>query len=64
MNNMDKIKNTFPRAEGVSQSGDTPTMPQINSDALFAGKRELAIFHSDKEYRLRITSKGKLILTK
>ncbi len=39
-------------------------MPRrITSEDLFAGVRELVIVHQDKEYRLRITNKGKLILT-
>ena len=29
-----------------------------------SGQRELIIVHNDQEYRLRITSKDKLILTK
>ena len=36
---------------------------RIASEDLFAGVRELVIVHQDKEYRLRITHKGKLILT-
>ncbi len=37
---------------------------RITSDALMAGQRELIIEHSGEEYRLSVTSKGKLILTK
>ncbi len=36
---------------------------RIASEDLFAGVRVLLIVHQDKEYRLRITHKGKLILT-
>lgn len=36
----------------------------ITSEALFAGSRELVIKHAGDEYRLRLTSQGKLILTK
>lgn len=32
--------------------------------ALLDGARELIIHHNDSEYRLRLTSNGKLILTK
>jgi hemin uptake protein HemP len=34
------------------------------SKELFGASRELAIIHEGEEYRLRITGKGKLILTK
>jgi len=34
------------------------------SEALFQGMREILIKHAGKVYRLRITRKGKLILTK
>lgn len=37
---------------------------RISSQALFAGSNELEIEHGDALYRLRITSMGKLILTK
>lgn len=47
-----------------SNSKDRPARRCIRSDALLAGQRELAIDHNGEEYRLRITSKGKLILTK
>ncbi len=36
----------------------------ISSDELLSGRRELVIMHSDELYLLRVTSKGKLILTK
>lgn len=36
----------------------------IASADLFAGYRELVIKHAGDEYRLRLTSQGKLILTK
>lgn len=36
----------------------------IASEDLFAGCRELVIKHAGDEYRLRLTSQGKLILTK
>lgn len=36
----------------------------ITSVELFGNLREIIILHDGKEYRLRITSNGKLILTK
>jgi len=37
---------------------------RVNSKDLFGSLRELVIEHVGEEYRLRITSQGKLILTK
>ncbi len=41
-----------------------PGVSRVSTDKLFNGARELIIEHAGEEYRLRITSKGKLILTK
>jgi hemin uptake protein HemP len=42
-----------------------PDAPRrIPADALFQGRRELIILHNAEEYRLRVTSNGRLILTK
>ncbi|VAW87396.1 hypothetical protein MNBD_GAMMA18-71 [hydrothermal vent metagenome] len=64
MNDSYKQKELSPLSAGASQSGGAPTMRRMTSDELLAGRKELAIEHSGEEYRLRITSKGKLILTK
>lgn len=45
-----------PKAEGPQR--------RITSAELIGHARELRIVHAGEEYRLRITSKGKLILTK
>jgi len=37
---------------------------RITSQQLFAKQNEIVIEHQGEEYRLRITSNGKLILTK
>jgi len=37
--------------------------PRIQSVDLFQGEREIVIVHQEKEYNLRITRNGKLILT-
>jgi len=47
-----------PPAGGI---GNAPG--KILSQALFKGSREVLIAHGDREYRLRITASGKLILT-
>lgn len=41
-----------------------PTLRHTTTAALLDGARELIIHHNDSEYRLRLTSNGKLILTK
>ena len=45
-------------------SKDDPPRREIESDALFEGRREVIIVHDGQEYRLRRTRQGKLILTK
>ncbi|MDO8414961.1 MAG: hemin uptake protein HemP [Agitococcus sp.] len=42
----------------------TRRFPTIDSNNLFAVSREVRINHEGEEYRLRITSNNKLILTK
>ncbi len=37
---------------------------RIDVHELLAGGREAVLLHSNEEYRLRLTSNGKLILTK
>ena len=37
---------------------------RIPTDRLMAGRREIVLQHGAEEYRLRVTSLGKLILTK
>jgi len=37
---------------------------RIDSTALFTSGREVIVVHKDAEYRLRLTSNDKLILTK
>ncbi len=41
-----------------------PTMPVFEIRDLLAGGREAIIVHGGERYRLRITAKDKLILTK
>jgi hemin uptake protein HemP len=37
---------------------------RISTECLMGGRREIVLQHGREEYRLRITSNGKLILTK
>lgn len=65
------MNDTKRRVTALTTAQTAPEMPgrsvvktrRIASEDLFAGVRELVIVHQDKEYRLRITYKGKLILT-
>jgi hemin uptake protein HemP len=49
----------------------TPTQPSVShpvpikvpSEALLGARKEIVITHNGREYRLRVTQNGKLILT-
>ena len=50
---------------GANATGlDATKHRRMTSETLFRGHGELRILHAGQEYRLSITSKGKLILTK
>jgi hemin uptake protein HemP len=52
-------------AGGVTERNASQDAPlRVAADTLLRGRRELIILHNADEYRLRITSNGKLILTK
>lgn len=58
-------------ANSTDQSANSPLIERQpsgllrwTSKALFAGAREVIIEHAGVEYRLRLTSQDKLILTK
>ncbi|NDF12342.1 MAG: hemin uptake protein HemP [Proteobacteria bacterium] len=42
----------------------SPILKKYSSEALFQDDKEVIIEHDSQQYRLRITSNGKLILTK
>ena len=42
---------------------DNPEPGRISSQELLGTRRELVILHNGREYRLRLTQNGKLILT-
>lgn len=48
----------------VSLNHKGPSVPRIDPSALLASSREIILVHNEQEYRLRITSNDKLILTK
>lgn len=51
------------RKPAVPEAAALPR-PHTTSARLMGGARELIIRHAGEEYRLRVTGKGKLILTK
>lgn len=55
-----------PRVAAANRQGliSKPGVNRVSIDALLNGAHEMVIVHAGEEYRLRITSKGKLILTK
>jgi hemin uptake protein HemP len=50
------------KPNSLSERG--PSLPRIDASTLLASSREIILVHNDQEYRLRITSNDKLILTK
>lgn len=47
---------------GGARRPDAPM--RVPLDSILRGRQEVIIQHRDEEYRLRITSNGKLLLTK
>lgn len=45
-------------------AAEAGSRPRLSTSELFAGGSEIVIEHNNEDYRLRITSNGKLILTK
>ena len=55
----DHVQNRPAATRFVTMSGN-----RIDSRELFSTEREIIIGHGDENYRLRLTSQNKLILTK
>jgi hemin uptake protein HemP len=51
-------------ATADTNAGDQLEPRRVDASALFVGAREVILVHEGQIYRLRITSSGKLILTK
>lgn len=49
--------------QAAAASTDPEGIPRVRSEALLGTARELIIEHGGREYRLRVTQNGKLILT-
>lgn len=54
-------KSTLPPPPDVAQAAATPA--RIASETLLGEARQVVILHNGREYRLRQTQAGKLILT-
>ncbi len=50
--------------KSAHQGIDAQNTAWVSSDELVPGPSGLVIMHNDEPYRLRVTRKGKLILTK
>jgi hemin uptake protein HemP len=48
----------------VAKPADEPDLRVVNVADLMGSSREVALLHGTERYKLSITSKGKLILTK
>jgi hemin uptake protein HemP len=64
----DSPRDATPETYGASSSfaaprNPRPAMRRVSSGELFGAATELVIIHGQREYRLRVTSNGKLILT-
>jgi hemin uptake protein HemP len=55
-------RNAEPPRAGARPSGAVP-VPRTRSSELLRNGEQLIIEHAGREYRLRVTSNGKLILT-
>jgi len=51
------------RTDETQPRADAAQPPRVNSRSLLGERGELVIEHAGREYRLRITQNGKLILT-
>jgi hemin uptake protein HemP len=47
-----------------SESTGTSSVPRIDAGTILSSNREIILVHKQVEYRLRVTSNDKLILTK
>ena len=55
---------TYFTTVGVVESNQEANLKHIDSMTLMEGNKEIIIVHHGEEYRLRVTSQGKLMLTK
>ena len=61
---MSEAPESMPKIRRLRQRLLTMNGNRIDSRELFAAEREIIIAHGEDNYRLRLTSQNKLILTK
>jgi hemin uptake protein HemP len=64
INVMDKKNSCRDEFPALNARQISALRPRLDSGKLFGGAREVVIEHAGQEYLLRVTSQGKLILTK
>jgi hemin uptake protein HemP len=57
-------QSVLPTSDAKRAEQGSPVRRRLDSTVLFGTAREVIIDHHGEEYRLRLTSQGKLILTK
>jgi len=63
---IDEYSDNYYRLNMIKASATVPpaaTLPKVPSEVLLGARKELVITHNGREYRLRVTQNGKLILT-
>ena len=61
---MSEAPESMPKSRRPRRASLTVNGNRIDSRELFAAEREIIIAHGEDNYRLRLTSQNKLILTK
>ena len=63
---IDEYSDNYYRLNMIKASATVPPaaiLPKVPSEVLLGARKELVITHNGREYRLRVTQNGKLILT-
>jgi hemin uptake protein HemP len=60
---MDAHETSSPPLKEAATSVASATPQRVSSESLLGPRRELVITHNGREYHLRLTQNGKLILT-
>lgn len=56
-------RKTAEPSAALAESASAQSLRRFSSAALLQGQRQVVIEHAGREYRLRLTAQGKLILT-
>jgi len=60
---IDDCSDNYYRLHMIKPAAPAPTPQKVPSQVLLGARKELVITHNGREYRLRVTQNGKLILT-